>query len=304
MISPAGLLAHLPLDSTAVNSPWEWGWTAVGSLATGLAAIVTAITAVFIYFQTKETAKAASAGQHSADAANEALALTRSQQRQTLFIAAETVKNRVDATMPSVRVIADKSIIWQPQFPGEFLDSPNWSVPSGLEFNLPADGKKQILIQVSVSIWNEGPGMAHLRFNHPITNGDETLSGADLPQGQGLDEYTYSVQLSLDEWADIYQERQQGAESRHFSFEVTTVHPMDTGAVDLTRVGFGGTLVEPVPEKTGVWRLLLTPSSSDDYPGVGTEPTVRTYFVSRVDGRRLPDYPLQEAGPGSGPEIL
>jgi hypothetical protein len=304
VISLAGWLAHLPLDSTAVDSQWEWGWTAIGSLATGLAAIVTAITAVFIYFQTKETAKATSAGQHSAEAANKALALTRSQQRQTLFIAAETLKSRIDATMPSVRVIADESIIWEPQFPGEYRDSPNWTVPYGLEFNLPADGKRPILIQVSVSILNEGPGMAHLRFNHPITNGDETIRKADLPQGQGLNEYTYSVQLSLDEWAEIYLERRQGGENRRFSFEVTTVHPMDTGALDLTRVGFAGTIVEPVPDKTGVWRLLVTPSTSDDFPRVGTEPTVRTYFVSRVCGRRLPDYPLEEAGTGQSPEIL
>lgn len=206
--------------------------------------------------------------------------------------------------MPSVRVIADESIIWEPQFPGEFLDSPNWNVPAGSEFNLPADGKQQILIQVSVSIWNEGPGMAHLRFNHPITNGNETLTTADLPEGQGLEEYTYSVQCSVDEWAKIYQERRQGAENSGFSFEVTSVHPMDTGAVDLTRVGFGGTLIEPVPEKTGAWRLLLTPGTSDDFPGVGTEPTERTYFVSRAGGRRLPDYTLEETDPGQDSEIL
>lgn len=303
MISNAALFAHVPMDSTIVSSPWEWGWAAVGALATGLAAIVTAVTAVFIYFQTKETAKAASAGQHSAAAANEALALTRAQQRQTLFMAAETVKGRIDAAMPSVRVLSDEAIIWDPQFPGQFLDSPGQSVHAGREFNLPADGRQQILIQVSVSIWNEGPGMAHLRFNHPITNGAEVLTDADLAEGEGLEEFAYSVQHSIEEWADIYQERRHGAETERFSFEVTNLHQMDTGAVDRTRVSFSGTLLEPVPERNGVWRLLLTPTTSDDYPAVATEPTERTYYLSRREGRRLPEYPLESADTDGIPQI-
>lgn len=302
MIPAAALYLFIPMDSSTGASPWEWGWGAIGSLATGLAAIVTAITAVFIYFQTRETAKAATAGQHSAAAANDALALTRAQQQQTLFMAAEAVKNRIDASMPKVRVLKDDSIIWDPRHPGDYLDSPCSPIGSGREFNLPADGNQQILIKVSITIRNEGPGLAHLRFNHPITNGDEVLNEAHLAEGESLDEYTYSVQHSINEWAQIYEERRQGGEAQRFWFEVTNVHSMDTGAIDRTRVSFGGTLLEPVPGKNSVWRLLITPGTSPDYPTVGVEPTHRTYYLSLRENRLLPDYSLEPAD--ASPQIL
>jgi mannitol-specific phosphotransferase system IIBC component len=87
--------------------PGDWDWTALGTIATALAALVTAITIIFVAKQTSATTKAAQEAQRSADAAHRALdhsqkqlEYSHQQHQQSLYMAVETVKARIDADMP------------------------------------------------------------------------------------------------------------------------------------------------------------------------------------------------------------
>jgi hypothetical protein len=274
----------------------------VGAIATAAAAVATIISAFIIAFQTRATARAATATAESARetgraadateatvlAAKKSLELAESQRRQTLFMVSEAVKTRVDASMPQFRVLADDDIEWPPLVPPSFADADPVSLRRDHEFILPRDQHLRVLIRLDVSVINDGPGAAYFRFSETLTNGQESIREAVLGPGESLSGYLYQIERTVQEWIDIYSQRRRGNSVEH-QFTVTSVSPMDTGAFDTARISCGGCILEPVPSMDGHWRILADHKGSEDRLGTGTWPTERKYFLSRSANKVLPD---------------
>lgn len=276
-------------------------WTIFAAVATAFAAVATAVSAIIIAYQTRATARAATATAESAretgraadateatvHAATKSLELAQVQQKQTLYMVSEAVKTRIDASMPRFRVLIDDDIEWPPLLPAPFVDADPIPLPANHEFILPRDKDLRVLVRLDITVINDGPGAAHFRFNELLTNGEDELRETVLLSGNTLSGYLYHVERTVQEWIEVYNRRRTGTPTGH-EFTVTSVSPMDTGALDTARVDCGGSIVQPVPSMDGHW-TLVDPKGEGSLR-IGSRPIQRKYYLSLRDNKLLPDY--------------
>ena len=193
-------------------------------------------------------------------------------------------------------MLIENDIEWPPLFSPQFANYDPLPVPLDREFILPRDENIRILIRIDISIVNEGPGAANLRFSELLTNGDETIREIVLGQGESLDGYLYHVDHSVQEWVDIYSQRLSGSTVEH-ELTVTSVSAMDTGALDMARIAFGGWILEPVPSLDGHWRIAENPQGK---VGTSSYPVYRKYYLSLQENKLLPDYDWESLSMDSG----
>lgn len=276
-------------------------WTIFAAVATAVAALATGVSAVIIAFQTRATARAATATAESARetgraadateatvlAATKSLELAQVQQRQTLYMVTESVKSRIDASMPRFRVLIDEDLEWPPLVPAQFIDSDPVPLPANHEFIMPRDKDHRVLVRLDITVINDGPAAAHFRFNELLTNGADELRGTVLLSGDTLSGYLYHVEHTVQEWIELHNQRGSGTLLAH-EFTVTSVSPMDTGALDTARVDCFGSIVEPVPSLDGHWRLV--DPKAEGGLRTGSRPIDRKYYLSLRENKLLPDY--------------
>lgn len=199
----------------------------------------------------------------------------------------EAVKARIDASMPRFRVLVENDIEWPPLLPAPFVDADPIPLRADHEFILPRDKDLRILVRLDITVINDGPGAAQFRFNELLTNGEDQLREAVLLPGETLSGYLYHVERTVQEWIEIYNQRTMGSSVVH-EFTVTSVSPMDTGALDTARVDCGGTILEPAPSMEGHWKLVEP--KGEDSLSIGTRPIQRRYYLSLRDNKLLPEY--------------
>jgi hypothetical protein len=137
-------------------------------------------------------------------------------------------------------------------------------------------------------------------FSQPLFRDDEDgrriplQSEIQLAPRQSAGEVYLDVERSIAEWVDIYEERERTRGSgQEYEFIATYISPFDTGAIDCHRIVVGGTILEPVPDEDGGWRLIGNPNPNLLAGAIGstgwqTMPTTRTYYLSRTQGIELP----------------
>lgn len=91
-------------------------------------------------------------------------------------------------------------------------------------------------------------------------------------------EGTYRIGRSLAEWVDIYRSRKNGDPGQEFTFELMYVGSGDSDVVEYHRINTGGTLVEPIENQDGAWRIASVFERNFDSE---TQPLERVYWKSR-----------------------
>jgi hypothetical protein len=273
-------------------------WTAIAALATCVAAITTAVTIIFIAKQTSATRRAAEAADTSVKVATDALALASKEHQQTRFLTLESIRGRIDAAMPQLTV-SEVRLDWPPLVPSSFGEAQPYSPAA--PYRLPRQAPERLMVRAYFTLSNDDSRTVTLTFSQPVyqsTSTDrEVFDQVTLAPGKSLREHYFEVDRSVGEWVDIWNERNEtragGPEQRFYAMYTA---PADTGAVDYYNIVVAGTLVEPVPDETGAWRVIANggPSATGAIGAIVAVPqtNTRVYWLSRERGLQLPPIDL------------
>lgn len=275
----------------------DWDWTAISSIATGAAAVVTAVTVIFIFKQTRATRKAAEQAERSADAAYHALEhsqkqldFSQRQHMQSMYMAAEAVKARIDAGMP--RLLLQSAFV----VPAEALDQTGGPAV----FVEPGHDRRELAHLIKFQIKNDGPRSVKLRYSEPIKYHTLNPAGQESIQQMAEAEHViplgvghtlngeYVVRRTVRDWIDRFeaQERREQLESHQFTIRSLT--DADTGAHELHYISLAGTALIPGPQHKGAW-VHRTAEDMKEHLIAFVEPTERMYFLSRRRNEKLPE---------------
>jgi hypothetical protein len=250
-------------------------WSTLG------AAVATVISAGFIAWQIRLTRK-------SVQAMDRTLDIARQEFDRGRHLEIEARKARIDAEMPRLFVSVD--YVWEHAYFGDETEPDPYStvpapkrIPDGHEFALPRDAARLVSIAFTSTVANDGPGRAKVFLDAPRSPRHAGRRSLVIAAGDQAREECWRTQ-TVQEWIDVYEARRAG---RSDDVDVAQVHyfyPGDVAANERHDVVQGGTVLEPDPQRLGVWhvgdfraRLLGDPV------GIGTEvmPFTRTYWASR-----------------------
>lgn len=280
----------------------DWDWAALGTIATALAVIVTAVTIIFVAKQTSATRKAAQEAERSADAANQALRhsqkqleYSHQQHQQSLYMATEAIKSRIDAEMP--RLVLEETIVHP-----EVKMEDGTSLPDA--FFDPGDRQARISHGIRFRMRNDGPRTAKLRFSEPLLYFKKLADGTDgiqgrsatkdsIPLGIGealIGEFTLTTQVGF--WMDAGATRATGQQPDSYpQFFIRYLTDADTGAHENHSVTLAGEALKPDTNQIGRWHHVTAEVMNGEGSefGVFQNPVRRMYFASRVRNEPLPD---------------
>jgi hypothetical protein len=156
--------------------------------------------------------------------------------------------------------------------------------------HLPRDQKTRILVRTPVTVINESDAHIQLELLGMSDGSGKRVTGStSLPPGSRTSAYAV-VDRTLAEWVDVYNARKLGGPGDDGISAVAFNTPSDTGAIDRWAIHLGGTVVEPVPDMEGAWRLIETPDRLSGKPGavgVGAVLRDRTYYLSKSRNQQL-----------------
>lgn len=271
--------------------PGDWDWTAISADATALAAIVTAITMVFIARQTIATRKSARQAERSADASFQALAYAQRQQdyaaaqhQQSLFMAAEALKSRIDAEMPRITVTGLRR--------GEpYIDPAEVLRPPATQMSEHANGRIKMGYTVAFSLHNDGHRNVEVSFSSPVflDGAESTTATKVVVPPDGSCEVQHRVFRTLAEWAAINRVRQTGEPGDVDRLEIRYGSDGDTSGHDNQYIESSGTPIEASTIDPVHWQL-------GGEIGVSLMPAVRTYWLSRYRNQRVPEIEWADLG--------
>lgn len=260
-----------------------------------VAAIVGAVAAGVVAWQSWETRKNAKAAAEAARAANDALELARTEEGHTRTLIAEAVKARIDQNTPSVILVAGKPL-WPPVSTLAAPDHAPEELHPGTAFTMPRDADRQVFVRQPLTIYNNADQPVELRCYEALFDQETDESVGEvftIPARSDLKGY-FVVQRSLGEWVDIAEKREQGDPGPEHRFQLTYTGQSDTGAIDRWYVQTGGIPVERIPNERGGWRIAELASHSPYNAGVMTDvmaasvfPREREYWLSRTNNQQL-----------------
>lgn len=279
--------------------PGDWDWTAIGSIATAGAAVVTAVTIYFIFRQTTATRKSAEASERTAEAAFQALEhsqkqldFSHRQHQQSMYMAAEAVKARIDAERPKL-LVAKAALN-----PQRSIDAGE-RVPEAL-FE-PSDSHRLLTHAVKFQVRNDGPPSAKLQHSERIKYNTTDASGLEsiqqwadaeeplmLAPGHTL-HGEYSITKTLEYWMNEYKSRSNHEDyPEAHEFCIRNLTDADTGAHELHYIGLAGSALKPDGDQIGKWVHLSTAEMKSQLITY-LKPTKRVYFLSRLKNETLPE---------------
>lgn len=212
----------------------------------------------------------------------------------------ESVRVRIDQDAPRVLAFMEGTA-WPPRINRDLMSGGGGSsllseasverseAAEDREFVFNADQNKFLWFRGRGLLFNEGRSTARVRLT-----GARFISGtSSLAPGQTIDvpamlsDSTWMALLppgshalfewagghTLEEWADAYTNPHPPNPHGSCMFWITVFDPREIGIVDTINIEMTGKPIEPVPSKTGHWRLVDDPKSV----GVGTYPIRRNY---------------------------
>lgn len=234
-------ITPIPVDLVPSSLDYVAVW------ATAVAAAVTAITAVFIWLQIRQT-------QRSVKATEQTLTLAREEQEQNRKLIVNAQKSRIDAELPKVLVWVTRQPDEADTF-GELMDfdfgtdqyvarkpDPVWS--------LPRDESVTVAIEVIICVSNDGPRRARVTM---VGNGEPIqLFPRDeliIPVGE-QSSVRIKQTLTLAQWLDM-----ADACSSWEPLTLTYTHQGTEGAIEQWAVLLSGNPLVPVLGEPNAWKL-------------------------------------------------
>lgn len=238
-----------------------------------IAAAATVVSAGVIAWQAFETRKSVKAAQKAVSIAQETLSQSQisliEQTAPRLFVKSDGPLDpnvMISDVAPGLVKLADDRVL-----------------------RLPKEATLTIRVLCEVEIRNEGTATVSIQFSSEflITRYDsdenelwtEHARSAVIDAGKST-EGKFVVERTVAEWAAIDDQRASGDPGEPYRFEVTYIGPRDADIIEKTVVTLGGSLLEPVPDELGAWKLR---------GGGGWElrsvvqPSTRIYYKSRTN---------------------
>lgn len=273
-------------------------WAAVGAVATGTAAMTTAITAGLIAWQAKETRNAANAARGSVEVGRSSLKLSQA-------LAIESIKTRLDLRAPKLTVLAapagEERARHKAQRDSQDLGTP-W--PWDREFRRSEDDYTYLSMGAEFSIQNEGGETVRVTVSGPVSwldpkvgqDGVDRISDnaivVDLPPAARC-QFRLEETRPLCEWANAWQRREKGevGDNMAISGGIGCSDAYDDGTISIWDLQVYAYPVEPKPRDLAAWLLRPVPGSPSD-PAIVTavvHPQRRHYYISKTENRPLLD---------------
>ena len=157
------------------------------------------------------------------------------------------------------------------------------------------------MVRAYFNLSNDDSRTVTLTFSQHVFQSTATdrqaLDQATLEPGSSLKEHYFEVARSVGEWVDIWNGRNETrGPVEDYRFYAMYMAPGDTGAVDYYNIVVGGTLIEPVADETGAWRVIanagLSPVGAIGAIVAVPQPNTRVYWLSRERSLQLPSIDL------------
>ncbi|MFI1212026.1 hypothetical protein ACH4UV_31000 [Streptomyces sp. NPDC020802] len=256
-------------------------WTALSATATAAAFVVVA-------WQSFLTRRAVVTAQRALATADRALVASQA-------VALDAARARLDGQAPAVSVRVHE-VPWPPYaWTPSGMPVGHW--PTGYEWHFPAKQDERIVLQAGIRVQNHG--RAHLTLDF---QGDLYFSSDHRPRAATSNllfpEQSISLFLQKDftikELSENYEARQAGRPLPHRVTGTIAAHDdRDNGVTDTWDIELTGCPVRPVEDREGLW--VVADGGPADDPGSDSleyavqPPRRRTYWISRQDGKQLPE---------------
>lgn len=267
-------------------------WTYFQAISTGLAALVTAITVLFIWRQTILTRRSVAATERSVKATEDALELAGKEFDRNTELLADSQRARIDSEMPRLTTVVFESprqawLYDESENTESHSDESELAVGTSV-FLMPQDADVRIQVGIRLIVSNDGPRQARFEAYQP--RNPEMLS-QDMVVEAGSSKTVWVRRVeTLERWvqiAKIYEsDGGDATQGEDTVFEFNYIFPGDLGAIEHQRVIQGGSIVQRV---AGSDRWTLAPFTTNRYGGLAAvpQPFWRDYYASRRDNRRL-----------------
>lgn len=207
-------------------------------------------------------------------------------------MATEAARQRRDARARLLRISA-----WQ-RIQAHLDSVSDDGLKDGQTFDLPADGQRRLLVsQVFQILAADGEPMSvtlnGLVLHRKMQNGMETVR-VPLTVGPGVGPSIawFTVDRSVAEWVNVYQQRQAGDPGDEAYAYIGVDDGFDDGVVDTYLLMQAGCPIRPSGQRDGQWVLDL--SGPDSRSGLRRiafveRPMTRHYFLSKIGNQPLAD---------------
>lgn len=263
-----------------------------------LAAIATSVSAIVIAWQAWETRKSAKASHDAVEIANNTLELARDEATRSRAMIEESVKARLDADAPHVRIELSKPDERQPY---GFVTSNGYDPPKDLkplgvgeQFHSPQHDETLVWLTLYVTFFNDSARRVELRLwpaaypSYQIAKWTEPSSLLSLEGGESV---TRVMLLggSLSSWISNGDLDPKGDAYWHIWGQWTVAMNWNTGVVMNQRIEVWGSIFDP--NGPGAW--VLKGQNKHDYGSLifRIRPSTKTYVLDRINGIEIPDVP-------------
>lgn len=262
-------------------------WTYFQAIATGVGALITALTIALVLWQTVLTRRSVRATEASVLATESALRLARDEYDRNTVLIKDSQRAKIDAEMPRLTTVVSRHATqaWRMDVEGE-----DGELKVGKSvLMMPRDADVPIAVGVRVLVTNDGPRQARFEVYQP-RNPSALVGEMVVDNGSSKEVWVRRVE-SLARWIEIAQiyDAPGGDASLGEAtvFEFNYIYPGDLGAIEHQRVLQGGSIVARVPGTPGDWTLASFEAGR--YGGLSTvaQPYWRTYYASRSENREL-----------------
>lgn len=251
-----------------------------------VAAIAAVVAAGVVAWQSIETRRSANASKEAAetaarglDVASEALEVARAEEGHSRALIVEAHRARMDATIPAVSVVPQRSVLWPPFQAGSDRrpTARSWNrCVDDVTFALPRDGKQLLGLGGSVRLFNGSPAEVELNVMYiPLDGGDRVDRTIRLEAGKA-ETIEFLTWAPVEAWVDDSPDAFGQAWSSGQPFFVNWGDQLESGVGVGWEFEIVGSPLEPEEGRQGSYRLV-----SRDYPTLHLARQNRGYWLSR-----------------------
>lgn len=260
-------------------------WAGLAAWSTAISAFVTAITAVLIWLQIRQTRR-------SVAATEDALVAARGQAEAAQSSIVEGQKALISAQMArlSVRVTGQPTNVWLLQHTDGPETSRSELKPNEMSWNMPGDARVRLAVEYQIEIANDGPGRADVMVGFEDDWGKQylprLLAVNDAPR------YTVLRVETLEEWVRLFHRYDpqgpidNGPSDREV-FRLSYSYNADFGANEGHPVVAGGSILARVPGNDSGWTIRDFFGDHYARPDAVPQPFTRHYYKSKLRNEEL-----------------
>lgn len=225
-------------------------------------------------WQAWQTRAAVKVSQKAVEASRESVAIAEQALRESQLARLESTVPRIFVTTtPYVHVTK----VLRPE-EKRVKGYENREVRADEIFKLPRDAALNLQVEHTFRARNDGPGSVLLRLSrgywqardiNPIIAPGETVEGG------------FWIHHTVAEWIDILESGTEKEPAESFRMTATYVGPRDADVAEHHTIVVTGSILEPVPDAKGDWRLREDTFDNLGAVSASVLPATRTYWRSR-----------------------